>query len=382
MNQTWQPLIEALHRSPPTCVLALTGGGAEAAALLLGMPGASRTVLEVIVPYHEQALTEFLGRRPEQFCAAATSRDMARRAHDRARWLAPGEPVVGVGCTATLATDRPKRGDHRFHVAVHDGDTTTTYSLTLHKGARDRAGEENVLDAVLLNGLAAAFGLEERLEPPLVHGERLEVESEPRADALSVFLRGGAPAVCIEVDGQAYGQHPLPRVLVPGAFNPFHRAHAALAEASDRLHGGPVAFELSVTNVDKGALSAEEVRRRLTQFTWRGPVWLTRAPTFLEKAALFPGVVFAVGADTAARILAPRYYGNSEAALAAALEKLRAAGCRFLVAGRLGPDGTFLGLGDLAIPGAFRDLFQALPEETFRLDVSSTQLRNQRHGSK
>ena len=41
--------------------------------------------------------------------------------------------------------------------------------------------------------------------------------------------------------------------------------------------------------------NAEEVRRRLAQCTWRAPLWLTRAPTFAEKALLFPGVVFVVG---------------------------------------------------------------------------------------
>src|SRR5437016_12595489 len=112
-------LIEALHReSPYQYVLALAGGGTGAAAQLLNVPGGSRTLLEVAVPYGQQALSEFLGRVPEQFCSAATSLTLARRALERARWLAAGLPVAGVGCTASLATDRPKKGDHRFHVAV------------------------------------------------------------------------------------------------------------------------------------------------------------------------------------------------------------------------------------------------------------------------
>src|SRR5262245_57190102 len=119
MDPATRALIEAIHHAPLRCVVAVTGGGAQAAGLLLTVPGGSRTVLEVAVPYHEQALVEFLGRRSEQFCSAAAARDMAVRALERARWLAPGEAVVGVGCTASLATDRPKRGDHRLHVAAH-----------------------------------------------------------------------------------------------------------------------------------------------------------------------------------------------------------------------------------------------------------------------
>src|SRR5262249_33724074 len=189
MDPATRLLIEALHRAPGKCVLALTGGGAGAAAMLLGVPGAARPVLEVVVPYHERALAEFLGHVPEQYCSAPTARALAARAHARASWLAPGESVAGLGCTATLATDRPKRGEHRFHVAVHRAEVVTGYSLVMAKGARDRAGEETVLDAVILNALAAAFGIEERLTPALLPGETIEVESDPGAGALAAFLR-------------------------------------------------------------------------------------------------------------------------------------------------------------------------------------------------
>src|SRR5437870_8083846 len=98
-------LIEALHQSGLQCVLATTGGGHQAIASLLNVPGASRTVIEATVPYGEPALAEYLGHLPEQFCSAATSRAMAGRAYERAQWLAPATPSVGVGCTASLATD-------------------------------------------------------------------------------------------------------------------------------------------------------------------------------------------------------------------------------------------------------------------------------------
>src|SRR5437868_3232769 len=112
MDPSTRALIEALHREAPyRYVLALTGGGAAAAAQLLNVPGGSRTLLEVVIPYGENALAEFLGRTPEQFCSPATGLALARRALERARSLAPGQEVAGVGCTASLATDRPKKGD-------------------------------------------------------------------------------------------------------------------------------------------------------------------------------------------------------------------------------------------------------------------------------
>src|SRR5438067_1229604 len=113
MDDATRSLIEALHAAPYQYALAMTGGGAQAAAHLLNVPGGSRTVLEVLVPYHGQALADFLGGEPEQSCSAETSRAMARRAYERARRLAPSAGVAGVGCTASLVSDRPKRGDHR-----------------------------------------------------------------------------------------------------------------------------------------------------------------------------------------------------------------------------------------------------------------------------
>jgi hypothetical protein len=378
MDAATHRLIEALHQSPGKCVLAVTGGGTTAAALLLAVPGGSRTVLEIVVPYHDQALTDFLGRRPEQFCSAATARDMAVRALERARWLAPGEEIVGAGCTASLATDRPKRGDHRFHLAVHTGDRTACSSLTLTKDARDRESEEAVLDAVLLNALAEALGVAERLAVPLLPGEEVQVEVEAMPDPLAALLRGEVPAVCADGDGRLSATAPRPAVLLPGSFNPVHRGHGELARTAARLLGGSVAYELSVVNVDKPPLGVEEVRRRLAQFAWQGSIWLTRAPTFVEKAALFPGVTFAVGADTAARIVERRYYQDSESLRDAALEQIRQHNCRFLVAGRLNQTKQFVTLAELDLPPACRDLFTGIPETEFHVDLSSTELRSPR----
>jgi hypothetical protein len=375
MDPATRHLIEAIHQAPFGGVLALTGGGTAAAGMLLAVPGGSRTILEVLVPYQERALVELLGRRPEQFCSAATSREMAHRAYDRARWLAPGRPVIGLGCTASLATDRPKRGNHRFHVATVTSDRLATCSLILSKGARERLGEEAVVAMVLLNALAEACGLSARLEVPLMPDEVLGVERQPEAGHLSAFFRGELRTVRATVDGQIVIDSTIPPLLLPGSFNPVHAGHWGLVAAGCRLTGSPPAFELSVTNVDKPPLAPEEVERRLRQFHWKAPVWLTRAPTFVEKAALFRGTTFVVGADTALRIVAPRYYQDSEARMLAALERIRALGGRFLVAGRVDPGGRYVGLGDLPIPAAFRDLFREIPESEFRRDISSTELR-------
>jgi nicotinamide mononucleotide (NMN) deamidase PncC len=368
-------LIVSLHRQPIPAVVAITGGGASAVAALLAVPGASRSILEALVPYHPDALADFLGFAPPQACSAETARAMARRAFDRARKLAPGVPVAGVGCTASLATDRPKRGDHRFYLCIQTRLRTTDYSLTFHKGQRDRAAEEAVLDAILLNALAETVGVAGRLTVPLLPGETVEQLSHLVVDPLARLAEGELAAVCQELDGQLRADAPKPSALLCGSFNPLHEGHIRLAEVAARALGVPVAFEMTLQNADKPAMPIEEAERRAGQFVGRGPLWLTAAPTFAAKAGLFPGATWVVGADTAARIVQPRFYGG-EAERDAALSGLRDRGCRFLVAGRKDAAGAFMGLDQIDVPAPFRDLFRPIPETDFRMDISSTELRS------
>ncbi|MGE3808981.1 MAG: hypothetical protein AB7K24_30325 [Gemmataceae bacterium] len=375
MDEATRNLIEQIHAAPRQCVLAVTGGGASACAALLAVPGGSRTVLEAIVPYDEQALVEFLGHAPDGFCSAGTARALAARAWARAGWLAPDRDVVGVGATASLVSDRPKKGDHRFHVACRRSDQIRSAALTLTKGARTRVEEERVLEVVILNSLAEALAVKARLPVPLLEGEKLEAAETALADPLGQLLRGAIDKLCVTADGRFLLAAPLPAAFVPGSFNPVHAAHWRLAEVIARRLGSPVAFELTVQNADKPPLAREDVLQRLARFGWQAEVWLTRAPTFPEKAGLFPGATFGVGADTAERIVQPRFYDDSAAKMTEALAFFRQQGCRFLVAGRADDHGNFRTLADLALPAEFSDLFVAIPESEFRINLSSTELR-------
>src|SRR6185437_16588825 len=109
-DAAWQQLISAVHASGRKAVLAITGGGRGAIGELLRVPGGSRLLLEAQVPYDETALTNFLGFAPAQASSAETAIAMAQGM--RARWarLMPGADLVGLGATAALVSDRPRRG--------------------------------------------------------------------------------------------------------------------------------------------------------------------------------------------------------------------------------------------------------------------------------
>ena len=166
------------------------------------------------------------------------------------------------------------------------------------------------------------------------------------------------------------------RALFSGAFNPLHVGHEKMAAVASELLGSRVDYEISILNVDKPPLDYIEIGKRIDQFPLGQRIWLSRAPTFLEKSRLFPGVTFVVGIDTLRRIAAPRYYRGSEAACAEAIEEIAGRGCRFLVFGR-SIGGSFIRLSDLDLPRSLASVCTEVPETRFRQDVSSTEIRRQ-----
>lgn len=152
----------------------------QAVAWLLSVPGASRTVLDIHIPYSRTSLADVLGKTPQTYAsaggcsaqlarvlrsallfflamrlpgtgdpglpadrqarpgghttthaallpcllalAAETAREMAVAAYRRAAQLSSlGTDIVGVSCTCALATDREKRGEHKAYISTYSG---------------------------------------------------------------------------------------------------------------------------------------------------------------------------------------------------------------------------------------------------------------------
>ncbi len=381
IDERLQAVIEQIHQGDTQVVLAVTGAGSQAIAWLLSVPGASNTVLDAAVPYGFLALVDQLGYRPDQAVSVETAAALAAAAYARASHLREGDqPVVGVGCTGTIATNRPKRGDHRAHVCVWNGQKASTYSLTLVKGQRDRPGEEQVISQLVLYALAKHCKVEDA-PVELVPGEEIRESPIDTGDSLSKLLDGEIDSLLVYGPGAMIaGVRPRAAILC-GSFNPLHSGHMRLASAASRLTGLPALFELSIGNVDKPFLEKGETERRLRQFDdFCLRAALSREPLFRDKARLYPGSVFVIGYDTAARLVDPAYYRNDRGLMLEAFETIRNQGCHFLVAGRT-IEGRFHTLCDLPIPEGVQDLIDGIPENVFRLDLSSTELRQRQNDS-
>lgn len=190
----------------------------------------------------------------------------------------------------------------------------------------------------------------------LAAGQRLVVAAVPASDAVP---RKGS-------------------LVFPGSFDPLHDGHRQMAALAAEIAERPVAYELSITNVDKPTLDWIELRDRTAQFAagtdGQPQLWLTRAATFLEKLAVFPQSTFVMGADTYVRLADPRYYGGSADAARAAVRRIATEARGLIVFGRV-KAGVFQDSAQLDVPEELRAVTYFVSQREFRRDVSSTEIR-------
>ena len=388
-----QPLaaspIELLRHTGAQLVLVATGGGSETISILLTEPGASDVVLEAVVPYARPAIDDLLGGRQETYCSDLTARRLAVAAWQRSMALgATAGQAVGLAVTGSLRSVHPKRGQHRLHVALHRLAGTTTATLVLEKGARSRVEEERLAAVLCLDLLLAATTGEpaaiwrDELDALLLPGEHIVREHcHPPASWQQLF---SATAAAVFAGGSDDAEVILPadeprpqvtgRLLFSGSFAPLHEGHLAMARIAEEIAERPVEWELSVTNVDKPMLDYIELSQRTAQFNGR-PLWLSRAATFVEKIELFPKSTFVMGADTYLRLADPRYYGGSQKQADAAIRAICRKTRGLIVFGRE-QDGEFQSPSQADLPTKLKEVTYFVSEREFRMDVSSTAIRN------
>ena len=361
-------IVEELHHSPGHWVLAVTGGGSSAISSILAVPGASKTLVEAIVPYDTNSLHHYLGGTVDQACSAQTAQAMAMASFIRCQKLLPEAPVdslFGLGCSAAIATDRTRRGTNRCHVSVQSYNSTTSVSLEFQED-RSRQEEEQLCRDLILMLMSEASGLQVTLKN--VTDNDVLSKHYQRAEPLWADLH-------TERLSSTWQSNEPPEVIFPGAFNPIHEGHQQIIDSAKKHYGCDVVLEISVTNVEKHPLNFIEIDRRCHDIAPRTYV-LTNAPTFLEKSSLFPGCKFIVGTDTLIRIADPAFYNNSIEARNAALRLLAERKHEFLVFGREIKN-VFTTLRELEIPAELRAMSVGIPEADFRVDQSSSDIRRE-----
>ena len=322
--------------------IAATGGGAGAQNLIWRQPGCSEYFAGATFPYGREQLIDFLGFEPERYCSIETAIHMAIMAYYHA-WQ-PGTEAVGAGLSAAVASKEPRRGRSRYHVAIMTDDAFTVHSWFFEDGHGVELREEQ-----------GAF-LDHYLRRSVTHGG---CGAHDVAQATELFLS----RPYWSATGERLTAPPPKQTLYPGAFNPPHEGHLALADQQR------AAFWIEASAPHKPSLTLAEMVQRAKLLRGRDRFFTMGCPLYLDKSNALPRRAFVIGADAFLRMLDPKW-GIDPLEL---LRKLAENETTLLVAGRV-VGGRFVS-GDEAIahvPESTNYLLQPLEG---RWDVSSSERR-------
>ena len=125
-----------------------------------------------------------------------------------------------------------------------------------------------------------------------------EIDFSELESMVHQLTSGDRSWVVIHPDGKISSEATSPICVLPGYFDPLHLGHWNILDIARQKSGFSPYFELAINNVDKQAVTTDQLLKRLQQPFGHYPVLITTSPTCVEKARLFPGSVFAIGVDT------------------------------------------------------------------------------------
>ncbi len=421
-----------IQTSTVEACFALAGGGSDALADLLRTPGASKFVSGASIPYSPDAMTDFLGCTPETFCCQETAWKMAQQCFQlqlarikndtvdnsqRSRGTQAVNGVVvnktekkslfayqpeelqnkwGVACTASLSTNRIKRGNYRAYIVIQSLADVYTFTVQFVKSPDEseqwtfdqfselRAIQERIVSDVILSALRFVQLKQDEFYPEYSIADSLMPEFSVQYSHRTVdkswykLLSGEVDALIWGKDSKVAWTHPA---ILPGSFNPIHDGHRQMRKIAEQILSKPVFYELSILNADKPPVSMGELAYRLEEIASGSdpaPVILSRCPYFIDKARHIPGTTFVLGADTIERLNDVRKYYQNQEEFDSVLNELERLKTRFLVFGRPDTGGNYIGLKDLTISKKLLDLCQEVPQETFCNSLRSTDIRSGR----
>ena len=359
--------------------LACTGAGAGLQDMLWSVPGCSSFFAGAEFPYDASATERFLGFRPEQFCSVETAIDMALESYSRAcieRGRVTVLRPIGLGLTASVASLRAHRGEHRIcaAVATREGVQAVEGVLKKDAGVRARIQDGCIADCVGRSLILRAAKIGEgRSGDACEFGDQVPVEPvDVTEQAREQFLARGFHTA----DGRRLAATPEvlgDRVLFPGAFNPPHEGHFHIAHKVAQWARVPAVFAVTANAPHKPPVPLAELVERAALLRGYDRMFTEGDSLYLDKARRYPGCAIVLGVDALRRLLDPKW-GQAIEPLLREFERL---GTRFYVFGRLvGGEWTTLNdvltNADLHLAPLLVRLCRSI---SGRWDISSSELR-------
>jgi nicotinic acid mononucleotide adenylyltransferase len=365
-------LVELANRNDINVFVYATGAGSGIQKQIWNTVGCSSFFVGAAFPYASKLSAKALGYKPEQFVSAEMSIDFAMSAYIQAFEF--GKKCIGIGLTASVASNRMHRGDHRIFVSAfsEEGCFTTYAVLAKGVGAEARSVDGSISDDLAIAAILHAAGYNNVLsKDDNIHHFDSNSPALQSIYSKPYFNKLGQRLLLSELNTDNI-------VFYPGNFNPIHEGHLGASQAVLNTIASrfgkrkDVVFTTTMDPPHKKALSAAEVLQRAAALQGHDFLVTTNDARYIDKARAYPGASFIIGADALIRMLDPKW-GIATQDLLDEFTKLNTT---FFVLGRL-IDGRFLTLHD--IEDQFPILYKY--QKTFepvagRWDISSTEIRN------
>lgn len=358
--------LDNLKDAGVTIHVVATGAGTAFQDALWQEPGSSAYLSGASFPYSPEEQEEVLGFEPEHFCSEEAAVDLASAAYMKA-YKFGGKRPVGIGITASVASEKEHRGDHRIHACLMTDYKVRTVHKVLAKGIgySRRALDNSICSTVATDLLMDGLGLSE-------YDERLNGEGYSDATQLAVERFEARPLFLS--DGKRLNPKDFKIsnsmwALMPGAFNPPHAGHIGLADTAEYQFGVKVIFEVCVAPPHKSALSVQG-RLQRAKLLKGHPTLFTHLPMYLDKAKVYPNTPMVVGADAMLRLLDPKWGIPTDKLV----KKFQELGTEFIIGGRLVDDKliTAKDIRDM-VSSDFAYMFRGIKGQW---DISSTEIRD------
>lgn len=279
-----------------------TGAGAGLQQHLWEVPGSSAYLSGCSFPYSPEEQEELLGFMPEHFCSEEAAIDLASVAYMKA-YKFGGKKPVGLGLTASVASEKEHRGDHRVFVCIMTDEKVLAGGFKLNKGSglERRKFDGQVSDVLAITSLQHTLGVN-LIDMPVRHDYDLH-------DATELATERFMARPLFKANGKRLEKLPkeVRCALMPGAFNPPHQGHFGAVEAALSDYNYPTTFEITADPPHKGALRVQDLLQRAKLLQGYDRIFTQNLPYYLDKAKKYPGKPFILGADAVVRMLDPKW---------------------------------------------------------------------------
>ncbi len=357
---------EGLKHAGVSIHLICTGAGAGLQQRLWEIPGSSAYLSGgsfASFPYRQEETDETLGFEPAGYCSDEAAMDLACVAYMRS-YSFGGKKPIGLGLTASVASEREHRGEHRVHACVISDDRVLSGHWSIEKGVGSvkRAEDGKLCDLFGLDMILRAAGIES------VNSLTLSVQ-----DSSALALERFYVHPFFSKNGDRLAAPPADVVLMPGSYNPPHPGHVGLAVEVGNKSLKPVVFHVTADGPHKSPLSLQDLLKRTRMLRGHDRLFTRGDALYIDKARRFPGVPIAMGADSLQRMLDPKW-GQDVMQMLFEFSQL---GTRFYVSDRP-VDGKVLTMVEVMASSNLKNfdlLFQLFHHVPGIWDFSSTQVR-------